>query len=306
MYVFDIQSLTKSYASTGIRANQEISFRIRPGEVFGVLGDNGAGKTTLVKQMVNLIRPDAGRIRFQGKLLHTDPLSVTRLVAYMPQSCHILSHLTVGEVIFHTAFLRGFSYRAAHTERERLLDLLQIESLCHRVSGRLSGGERRLLQLAVALVGSLPVLILDEPTNELSPQRRQLVWNTLRELNQKRNTTIILVTHDAIEAEKIVQRVGILHAGRLVALGSPQELKKHIHQQLRLEFFSEHPVVATMSGLPIHKIAPGHWVTHLSRAQLDTALNLLSRSQIRDFTLSSPTLEDLYIYYAATTPQLEG
>lgn len=302
MPVFDIQSLTKRYASTGAPANQDISIQIRSGEVFGLLGDNGAGKTTLVKQMVNLLRPDTGRILFRGHPIHANPLAITQQVAYMPQTCQILSHLTVGEVIFHTAFLRGLPRRAARTERDRLLRLLQIEHIGHRGSGRLSGGERRLLQLAVAMVGSLPVMILDEPTNELSPQRRHRVWNTLRELNKAQRTTIILVTHDAIEAEKIVQRVGILRAGQLVALGQPQDLKRRISQQLRLEFFSERNAPPTLSGLPVQRIASGHWVSHLPRTQLDYALELLTRNHIVDFKLSSPTLEDIYAHYATDSP----
>ena len=126
-------------------------------------------------------------------------------------------------------------------------------------------------------------MILDEPTNELSPQRRHHVWHTLRELNKAQRTTIILVTHVAIEAEKIVQRVGILRAGHLVAVGRPQELKQRISQQLRLEFFSERSAPPTLSGLPVQRIASGHWVTHLPRTQLDDVLDLLTRNHIVDF-----------------------
>jgi len=89
---------------------------------------------------------------------------------------------------------------------------------------RLSGGQKRLLQIAIALAASPPVLILDEPTNNLDPQRRKLVWDTLREVNQQLGTTVVFITHDAIEAEKVIQRVGILREGELVAVGRPSEL----------------------------------------------------------------------------------
>ena len=251
--------------------------------------------------MVNLLQPDSGRIRFLGKSIHSDPLNLLRHVSYMPQSCNILSHLTVGEVIFHTAFLLGLRHSVARMERDRLLKLLQIEHISHRISGTLSGGERRLLQLAVALVGTLPVIILDEPTNELSPQRRNLVWETLRELNQRQGTTIILVTHDTMEAEKIVQRVGILHTGRLVAMGSPQELKQQLSQMFRLEFFCDPTISPPALSLKAQQIAFGHWITHLPYSQLYHALDLLTQSRIVDFKLSSPSLEDIYIHYASDT-----
>ena len=300
-HVFDIQSLTKSYHAGDVLANQDISFHIEQGEVFGLLGDNGAGKSTLVKQMVNLLQPDSGRIKFLGKSIHSDPLGFLRQVSYMPQSCNILSHLTVGEVIFHTAYLLGLRHSVAREERDRLLNLLQMEHIGHRISGSLSGGERRLLQLAVALVGTLPVIILDEPTNELSPQRRILVWDTLRELNQRQGVTIILVTHDTLEAEKIVQRVGILQTGRLVAMGSPQELKQQLSQMFRLEFFCDPIVNPPALILKAKQVAIGHWVTHLPYSQLYHALDLLAQSQIVDFNLSSPSLEDIYIHYASNT-----
>ena len=101
-----------------------------------------------------------------------------------------------------------------------------------RYSSRLSGGQRRLLRLAVAMAGQPPILILDEPTNDLDPQRRKLVWDVLREENQQRGTTIIFITHDAIEAEKVIQRVGIMRNGKLVANGRPSELKQAVDQKL--------------------------------------------------------------------------
>lgn len=107
----------------------------------------------------------------------------------------------------------------ATQECEFLLDLWEIKDLRHQPSSRLSGGQRRLLRLATAMAGSPPVLILDEPTNDLDPQRRKLVWDILRRINTEQETTIILITHDAIEAEKAIQRVGIMHSGELVAVG---------------------------------------------------------------------------------------
>lgn len=136
MFVYDIRSLSKTYAAHDRPANQTITLQIPRGEIFGLPGDNGAGQTTLVRQMVNLIRPDGGRILFQGHPMQEDPMRIPRQVGYMPQSGQLLQHLTVGEILFHTAFLQGYRRPTAHAERDRLLSLLHLEALCHQIGRR--------------------------------------------------------------------------------------------------------------------------------------------------------------------------
>lgn len=299
MFVYDIQELTKRYTGQPVPANDQISLQIQQGEIFGFLGDNGAGKSTLVKQMVNLLRPTAGQVLFYGRPVSAHPQLTTLHVGYMPQNWQALNHLTAGEAIFFTAYLRGLNRRAAQAERDRLLALWQLEPLRNRVGARLSGGERRLLQISIAMAGHPPILMLDEPTNELSPQRRRQVWNVLRDLNRTQGTTIIFITHDAIEAEKIIQRVGILHAGKLVALGKPAELKRQLTQQLRLELFFPPETPPTLSAeLAIQPLDDGRWMVYVERSQLEHVINNLEQSQVDDFHLYSATLEDLYIHYA--------
>jgi len=208
--VYDIQNLVKSYPGQAQPANKNITLQIDEGEIFGILGDNGAGKSTLVRQMVNLLSSDSGAIALFGHNIVEVPHQVQMTVGYMPQESGALNNLTVGEALFFTAHLRGMSRTDARKECAALLDLWQIRELRHQPSSRLSGGQRRLLRLAVAMAGTPPVLILDEPTNDLDPQRRKLVWDILRDINREQGTTIILITHDAIEAEKAIQRVGIL------------------------------------------------------------------------------------------------
>jgi ABC-2 type transport system ATP-binding protein len=237
LIVYDVQDLVKFYQGQSEPANRGITLQIQQGEIFGLLGDNGAGKTTLVRQMVNLLRSTSGSITLFGEPIAADPQFVPANVGYMPQETHSLNTLTVGEALYFTAHLRGMSRTEARQERDRLLDLWQIEELRNQDNSRLSGGQRRLLRLAVAMAGSLPVLILDEPTNDLDPLRRRLVWDVLRQINRERGTTIIFITHDAIEAEKVIERVGIMRDGGLVALGRPSDLKRAIDRKLRLELF---------------------------------------------------------------------
>ena len=300
MIVYDVRGLVKVYPGQTQPANENITLQICQGEIFGFLGENGAGKSTLVRQMVNLLRSTSGSIELFGQPIGRDSLHVPLNVGYMPQETHALNNLTVGEALYFTAHLRGLRRADALRERDALLDLWQMRELHNQYSPRLSGGQRRLLRLAVAMVGAPPVLILDEPTNDLDPQRRKLVWNVLRQVNHERGTTIIFITHDAIEAEKIIQRVGIMREGRLVAVGRPSELKQRIDQKLRLElFFSSELPPSLPQDLTCHRLEPGRWLVLLEREQVMAVLNGLNLERIDDFRLQSATLEDLYLHYAA-------
>lgn len=304
MLVYDIENLTKRYAGQAQPANDGISLQVPAGEIFGLLGDNGAGKSTLVRQMVNLLRRTSGSIRLYGREIQSDPLFVALNVGYMPQSGRSLNNLTVGEALYFTAHLRGLSRPSARQERDRLLALWQLEALRSQPTNRLSGGQGRLLQLAVAMAGSPPVLILDEPTNDLDPQRRALVWEVIRRQNREQGTTIFFITHDAIEAEKVIQRVGIMHQGRLVAVGKPGILKQAVDQQLRLElFFAPHRPPTLPAGTNPRELAPGRWLLYLERHQVQQTLDSLDLSQLDDFRLHTATLEDLYLHYANAQSQ---
>jgi ABC-type multidrug transport system ATPase subunit len=252
--------------------------------------------------MVNLLRSTSGRIVLFGKPIGQDALHVAVNVGYMPQETHALNVLTVGEALFFTAHLRGMSRANARKERDALLELWQIQEIRDEYSSRLSGGQRRLLRLAVAMAASPPVLILDEPTNDLDPLRRRLVWDVLRRINEEQGTTILFITHDAIEAEKVIQRVGIMRAGELVAVGSPSTLKKSVDRKLRLELlFTPGAPPSLPPGLVPYPVQAGRWIVYLDRAEVTSVLEHMDLDQVDDFRLYSATLEDLYVHYATQT-----
>lgn len=299
MIVYEIRDLVKIYPGQSQPANDGINLQISQGEIFGLLGDNGAGKSTMVRQMANLLASTSGSITLFSKPVGKDPLHVPRYVGYMPQESLALNNLTVGEALYFTAHLRGLSRPDARRERDRLLEIWQIQDLASHNSIKLSGGQKRLLRLAVATAGSPPVLLLDEPTNDLDPQRRKHVWDTLRSIQRNQGTTIIFITHDAIEAEKIIQRVGILKNGKLVALGKPGELKAQIDEKLRLElFFAPENPPHLPHGLAYHPIDSNRWLVYLERRDVMDVLNCLDMDHIDDFRIYSATLEDLYLHYA--------
>ncbi|OKH99011.1 ATP-binding protein [Streptomyces sp. CB02923] len=298
-YAYEVADLHKQYDGTSRPANTDMSFRIRQGEFFGLLGSNGAGKTTLVKQMIGLVRPDGGTVRLLGRDVFAHPRFTTATVGYMPQTAFALNSLTVKEAVYFSAHLRGVAARTARRERDAVLELLGLTHLAGKVARQLSGGERRLLQIAVTLTGSPPVLILDEPTNELDPSRRRQVWQLLRDLNQRDGRTIILITHNAIEAEQVIERVGILKDGRLAALGAPAELKAALHSQVRLSITLGD---AETHGLPdyvrVQSQHRGKVVALVDSADLPHLTKDVDLSRFPEFTMHTATLEDVYVNYA--------
>nr|BBH86001.1 ABC transporter ATP-binding protein [Thermosporothrix sp. COM3] len=298
MLVYDVQDVVKYYPGQTKAANEHITLQIQEGTIFGILGDNGAGKSTLIRQMVNLLQSTSGSIKLYGHELKNNPQLVPQLVGYMPQRYEALNNLTVDEALYFTAHLRGMTRNDARQERERLLKLWQIEDLRHKYSSRLSGGQQRIVRLAVAAAGRLPVLILDEPTNDLDPLRRKMVWDILRQLNADYGTTIIFITHDAIEAEKIVQRIAILHDGRLLVEGSLSELKQIVGKKMRLELTFTPGLPPTLpEGLTPHEVMPGRWLVMLDWEQVGPVLSALSREHCDDVRLYTATLEDIYLHY---------
>jgi ABC-2 type transport system ATP-binding protein len=306
MLAYEIVNLTKIYPQQTKPANDRITLDIECGEIFGLLGDNGAGKSTLVKQMANLLAPTSGTIRLFGQALACSPLYTPRRIGYMPQTGLALNNLTVAEALYFTAHLRGLNRRDATAERDRLIALWDLGAIRNHITNRLSGGQQRLVLLATAVAASPPVLLLDEPTNDLDPLRRRLVWDVLRAINRERGTTIIFITHDAIEAEKIIQRVGIMREGRLLAVGRPGALKADLNRQLRLEIVFTPGDPPSLPDGKYHaaprEIAPGRWQMLIDRDAAPAYLEALNHTAgIEDFRLSTATLEDLYLSLAEPT-----
>ena len=300
MFAYRVQNLVKEYPRQKAPANNDISFDVQEGEIFGLLGENGGGKSTLVRQMVGLLDSSSGRIELFGESIDTNRHRLGLLVGFMPQQSEGLNRLTVGEALFLTAHLRGMNRKQAQRERDLLLDQFGLQNLADRDNALLSRGQRRLVRLAVAMAGSPPVLVLDEPTNDLDPLRRRAVWDRLRELNSSNGVTIIFVTHDAIEAEKMVQRIAILKDGRIAGMGKPDELKKQLSRDLRIElkFNPENaPVVDPSFRFEVRR--PDHWVFFADWSETVKLLESLQGDQLESIRVHSPTLEDLYVHYVA-------
>lgn len=300
--VYHVEHLTKIYKGSDRKANDDLSFTIEEGEIFGLLGPNGAGKSTLVNQMAGLVRPTSGTIRLYGFDVVAQPDLIADYVAIQPQHSMALWDLYPEEAIYHTARFRGLGDSAARRETEDLMAELGLDRLRKRQIRRLSGGQKKLITLAVAFVGSRPVMIFDEPTNELDPEVRRLVWDKLLAVN-RRGTTILLVTHNVLEAERVIQRVGIVGQGRLMVLGTPGELKARVDQRVRLELLFKPettPPVDRLEGLgECRSLTNQNWTVlcHRDRARsaIDEVLAEIGLDRLDDFRILTPSLEDVYL-----------
>jgi ABC-type multidrug transport system ATPase subunit len=218
-----VRDLTKTYravrgrrGSPGtpeVKATDAVDLDVRRGEIFGLLGPNGAGKSTLVRQITGLMRPDRGSVEILGHNIVRHPERAARILAYLGQESSALDELTVSLAVETTARLRGLEVRLARAERDAVLEELGLTALAARPIRKLSGGQRRLACFATALVGERPLLVLDEPTTGMDPVARRAVWSAVDRRRAERGTTVLLVTHNVIEAETVLDRVAVLDRG---------------------------------------------------------------------------------------------
>lgn len=216
-----ISGLTRRFGS--VVANDDISLRVRPGEVVGLLGHNGAGKTTLVSQLVGLLRPEAGTIHVGKVDAVADPAAARRRVALQSQAQAPIDGLTPRSAVEIACRMRGMSKADSRAAAGRLCEELNITAWIDRRAlpegGGLSGGIRRLTSFAMAAAAPTPLLVLDEPTNDVDASRRRLLWDAVRRRADE-GAGVLLVTHNVTEAERIVDELVILDRGRVAASGS--------------------------------------------------------------------------------------
>lgn len=294
-----VQNVRKSYPG-GLLANDSVSLEIHPGEVFGLLGPNGAGKTTLVRQIVGLLRPDQGVIRMAGVDLIRFPEQARRLCCYLPQANTPIDSLRPIEAIEMIGRLRGGPRSQVRRRTAELMRALEIEEWKGTIGLRLSGGVRRLVGFLLVAVWPGALVILDEPTNDVDPLRRRLLWNQIRRLAEG-GRAVLLVTHNVLEAERSVDRLAILHQGRILAQGTPGALRrKESGDSLRLDVTLEPgtsipavPAKAQLRGAAGRRISLHLPPSQVSRC-LEWARQLVGMGVAEDFELGPITLEHTY------------
>ncbi len=225
MVAVRVEGVRKSYGE--VEAVRGVSFEVLDGELFGLLGPNGAGKTTLMRMIVGILPPDEGRIEIKGIDVWRSPKAVKRIIGYSPQENVAYSDHTGYENLMFYAGLYGIPRGEARRRAKELLELVGLSDAANRRVETYSGGMKRRLNLAIALVNDPEVLILDEPTTGLDPRVRREVWDVLLKLRGE-GKSILMATHYMEEAEALSMRVGIMDEGRIVALDNPEELKRRV------------------------------------------------------------------------------
>lgn len=218
--IVDVKDLTKKYPPD-IMAVDGVSFSITKGRIFSLLGPNGAGKTTTVEILEGLRVQTSGEVRVLGVDATKDYASIRQRVGVLPQNFEPFDELKPWEAIEYWAGL--YDRKLSKKEVKNLLEIVGLADRMNSISKKLSGGEKRKLGIALSLINEPELLFLDEPTTGLDPKARRDIWHLTQEISKK-GTTVLLTTHYLDEAERLADDVAIMHKGKIVARGSPQEL----------------------------------------------------------------------------------
>ncbi len=292
MAIIQVDGLVKRYGAH--TAVDGISFAVERGEIFGILGPNGAGKTTTVECIEGLRRPDEGTVRVAGLDPQRDARELRQLLGAQLQESELPDKLRVGEAM---ALYHSF-YRSPADWRE-LIDMLRLSDKINSPFATLSGGQKQRLSIALAMVGSPEVVVLDELTMGLDPQARRDVWGLVESIRE-RGVTVVLVTHFMEEAERLCDRLAVIDGGRIVAQDSPAGLVSRVDQQ-RVRFKPSAPLDhALLTALPeVASVARSgnELVVSGTGGLMHVVTAALARNEITafDLRLEQVTLDDAFV-----------
>jgi ABC-2 type transport system ATP-binding protein len=298
------EDLRRTFGST--RAVDGVDLHVAPGEVYGFLGPNGAGKSTLVRLLCTLLRPTSGRAEVAGHDVARHPERVRLQIGVALQDAALDDKQTGRELLRLQARLYGVRGRAAERRLEEVLGMVDIGPAIDRRIGTYSGGMKRRLDLAAALIHNPVVLFLDEPTTGLDPTSRATVWAEVRRLNRELGMTIFLTTQYLEEADELADRVGIIDHGRIVAEGTPTELKRSVGDDVIVARLADDDqcrrAAAAVSAIPGVEGVDAHGAeltisAHDGAAVVSPVAVALNAAgvTVRSLTLRTPSLDDVFL-----------
>jgi ABC-2 type transport system ATP-binding protein len=290
----------------GTRAVEGISFDVEEGEFFGFLGPNGAGKSTTIKVLTTLLRKTGGKVSVTGYDLDESPREIRKSIGVLSQETSLDVDLTGRENLRLQGRLQQLHGSALEERVDELLELVQLEEVAKKPAGRYSGGMRKRLDLACALIHKPKLLFLDEPTTGLDAQSRAAIWEHLEELNRKEGLTIFLTTQYLEEADRLCRKLAVIDRGRLIASGAPSELKEAVGGDtiaLTLKDVALRPrakaVLTAVPGIVSVSDSDGGVVAYAKNAGQIIAgvVTALDRSgvQLSFLSVASPTLDDVFL-----------
>jgi ABC-2 type transport system ATP-binding protein len=275
-----------------------VSFLVRAGELFGLLGPNGGGKTTLLQILATLRRPTGGIARVAGFDVRADPAAVRRAIGVVFQHPGLDPHLTAAENLRHQGHLYGLRGRGLGERARELLERFGLGERRDALAGALSGGLRRRVELAKGLLHEPRVLLLDEPTVGLDPGGRRDLWSYVRDLRRETGITVLVTTHLMDEAERC-DRIGILDRGQLVALDTPAGLRAGIRGDV-ISLATDEPEtlagrIRDRFGDEVTVVDGAVRIERASGAEFVPRLAEAFPGAIRSITVGEPTLEDVFV-----------
>ena len=298
-HIIEISHLNKAFGS--VKAVNDLSFHVRPGELFAFLGVNGAGKSTTISIMCGQLKADSGSVKISGLDADKDIAGITRRLGVVFQGSVLDKPLSVRDNLESRAALYGITGKAFENRLRELCELLDFSDLLDRSVGKLSGGQRRRIDIARALLHSPEILILDEPTTGLDPQTRKLLWSVVRSLRETENMTVFLTTHymeEAADADYVV----ILDSGSIAAEGTPLALK-NAYTGDYITFYGVQPEALDSLGLKYEDLRDAYRVSVPNTAAA-TKLITEHPGLFDDFEITKGKMDDVFL--AVTGKALSG
>ena len=288
--VIETERLTKRYGR--VRALDELTLRVLPGEVFGFVGPNGAGKTTTIRTLLDLLHPTSGTARLFGLDSHRDSRAIRARLGNLPGGFTYAERMTGHELLTHFARMRGMEGLG---RAEALAGRFKAD--LSRPLGQLSRGNRQKVGLIQALFHDPELLVLDEPTTGLDPLMQEEFLAVVAEVRAQ-GRTVFLSSHDLDEVERVCDRVGIIRDGRLIAVEDVDEMRRRAYRNVAIRFSRPVPLaeLAAIAGVEDVR-AHGAALRFRVRGPLDPVVQAVARHRVEDLEVTRPTLEELFLTY---------
>jgi ABC-2 type transport system ATP-binding protein len=302
-HVIQTINLIKEYGD--IKAVDNVSLNIRKGEIFGFLGPNGAGKTTTINILVGLSLPTSGTAKIAGLDVTKHPIGIRKKLGIAAQDAYFDHHLSIKDNLFYHGLLYGLPRKELKKRVDTALQWSKLEKYSDKKFRNLSGGMQRRLVVARAMLSDPEILLLDEPTTGLDPQTRRQVWEFIKNLKEV-GKTVLLTTHYMEEADILCDRIAIIDHGRIIARGTPDELKKMLDKNITIEITVNPEVMNNHIEKDLNDMSGVNYVEMKSNririgvdddAIVEQVLkSLITKTKISEINIIRPTLDDVFLH----------
>ncbi|MDF2887759.1 MAG: antibiotic transporter ATP-binding protein [Lacrimispora sp.] len=301
--MLELIDLTKQYGSDMVV--DHISLKVEDGEIFGLLGPNGAGKSTVVSMISTVKAPTGGEIKINGKSLRRFPMEAKKVMGIVPQDIALYEALSAKDNLELFGSLYGLSRNESKRRVEEVLDIIELADKKNQAVGEISGGMKRRVNIGVALMNNPELLILDEPTVGIDPQSRNHILETVKKLNKEKGMTVIYTSHYMEEVEFLCKRVAIIDNGKLIALGTKEELKDKMNASDTLIVFFQYapegifPEISSIWGVERAEIESNK-IRLLVHPAVKNVMDIIDRLrsigiQITGFKFEEVNLESIFL-----------